>query len=991
MSLSCGGGGGDPTQPGPGPQEPPSLVSIEVSPGVNLIPLGRFVLEVDPETLNFSFDQQQVRSATELGDRFLIDATRIFQSQEWVNNFRPTGVRRNESGNIEVDFRLDHPLPLPDLEAEASDTNRLDLHVFGPHIIALSETPGIAIEEGVLVDPSLIANPHGFSAAFPEEVTGTTTNLHPYRVLFQTDPAVDAANLGTGNFDPDLGFPDPPIAPVGYNVFPQGGSAFGTVEFFPKDDRPFADDLLIAAYYIDPKTTSADRLPNESGGPFYFAPAGAGVSPWWVDLTVTETDLVANNPGGSVEVEVRVYDWQVGLDAAENFPDKTNPDGLPAASAPGTVTVAIPEISDSPMTAILADNAEEATGFFGDPLIYTVSVPNTIGPLSGEYPGFVRVDDQAPATNAGNVSQVGNDDLFGLNSTATYQAFLFEVPPGTNPPVVSLNVAEEFVLGQEVLLDASESCDSDGEIVEYLWDLDFDGTFDPTLMTESPTLNLNELDPEISCRPSDGAFTVAVQAVDNDGFMSVIVCDEPSPESTFEAASCTVTGDLPKSCQTTIILPREGLPAFATDVDVAGSPAASAPFADTHSSGQHGLVVRGERVYVTWHAIDFGFDFGNVFVAVSDNGGASFPTPTNLSMNVAPQVTPEEPDPEAESANHPTLAVSEDGETVVVVYADGPHLDQNIVIHPSTDGGLNFAADISPQRIGNQGFPSVALAPDNTLYFAYVDFDGTAGDRIWAGTGALDSTELALDAINDVVSDEGASIRFTTDVLVSQMHPSIIYQPNGPEPRMAVIWTDGAVVGNDRSRIMADSTSLDNFGFGNDFPVTIQPAVGVYQFQPSPAINPATGRLAVAYRQAESVDGSVISDILFTESISQSLPGGFTPPVRITDSTNMPRYAFAPSLSIGPAGRHFVAWQGAPDGNLSNYDIFIDSSEDGSDWGVDTNEIENEDDGEGGIALRQGFNPMIVTTGCEIYVGWAGSFDPRDTQNSFTVFVDVGT
>jgi PKD repeat protein len=88
------------------------------------------------------------------------------------------------------------------------------------------------------------------------------------------------------------------------------------------------------------------------------------------------------------------------------------------------------------------------------------------------------------------------------------------------PPVAQLNVTpSQPEPGENVTLDASESSDPDGRIVEYRWDLDGDGTIDRTTNASSTTVEYTEdtqLDPAVTVIDDAGATGNASQPVDTE-------------------------------------------------------------------------------------------------------------------------------------------------------------------------------------------------------------------------------------------------------------------------------------------------------------------------------------------------------------------------------------------------------------------------------------------------------------------------------------------
>ncbi|HYE77352.1 MAG TPA: hypothetical protein VEI97_05135, partial [bacterium] len=611
------------------------------------------------------------------------------------------------------------------------------------------------------------------------------------------------------------------------------------------------------------------------------------------------------------------------------------------------------------------------------------------GAVGGVQYGLVEVTDAATPGGDAALERINGirrtGGRFEVHSTSTYQVVRVMVPPGTRPPIAVLEAPMAVEVGEDFVLEGSRSCDADGVIVEYQWDFLFDGTFEPLIVTTEPRLSV-----PARCEPAPQPFSVALRVKDNDGFFSAIQCEEPAPGSTYDQEACSFTGDPPRNCQTVAITGRQGPPTFATDVNASGQPAATAGFVDTQSSGQHALVIDGPRVFIVYHAVNIDFTTGNVFFARSQNGGASFETPVNLSMITLPTPMPGQEPPE-DAAVYPAIALMADGNPAVV-YGQGPLLDQDIHLRLSVDRGTTFTPAIKLLRSGNQGQPSIAADHSSgALFMAYVDWAATGGDRILVTRATPGVQLLETSTVNDIASDAGATVRYRTNFLVSQTAPAVFAYPSAADPSaMVVAWSDAARVGNDRAQVVVDQSNPNALGFGGDIAVAPPPGERVYQFQPSP-VALANGRVAVAYREARVVSGQVASDIFVSQSAGPGIGSGFGFPVQVSDASGLPRYAFAPSLAAGPGSDLMVAWQGAPGGDLTNYDLFFDSSPDGSVWGMDTTGIDNEEIIDNVLRKEQAFNPNLATTGCDVFVLWAGPANPADTSNTFSAYVDVGS
>ena len=222
---------------------------------------------------------------------------------------------------------------------------------------------------------------------------------------------------------------------------------------------------------------------------------------------------------------------------------------------------------------------------------------------------------------------------------------------------------------------------------------------------------------------------------------------------------------------------------------------------------QDGSPFKG-NIYVTW--TDFlnphdrkALDNGQIKAVVSSDGGSTWSTPVAISASAQ--------FPEAISGSLPVVAP--DG-TIFVFYADfiagvGP---LSIKFSKSTDGGVNWSApaDVasnlsSPGRFRlrnadpafgtipgrgfrSNSFPTAAIAPDSTIFVAWVDFP--SGSCINDGTGRPPCTNA--DVRLSFSKNGGASWTTPTKVTdetnaTDQFFPWVATHSDG---RLSIIWQD---------------------------------------------------------------------------------------------------------------------------------------------------------------------------------------------------------
>jgi hypothetical protein len=218
------------------------------------------------------------------------------------------------------------------------------------------------------------------------------------------------------------------------------------------------------------------------------------------------------------------------------------------------------------------------------------------------------------------------------------------------------------------------------------------------------------------------------------------------------------------------------------------------------------------NVFVLWQEIIFsgGSHGGDILFARSEDGGASFSAPVNLSNSLA-----------GDGKGRINKEVWHNGSLDLVAGADGrlyvawTEYEGLLWIARSTDGGKRFAplvriADAKPAR-----GPSLALAPDGVVYLAWtVGEDERADIRIAKSTdnGATfsaprlvgrsrarsDAPKLAVDAQGrlHLVYAEGSNILYTrsTDGAGSFTNPRVISKPNAGFPSLGLDANGGVYV-----------------------------------------------------------------------------------------------------------------------------------------------------------------------------------------------------
>ena len=125
----------------------------------------------------------------------------------------------------------------------------------------------------------------------------------------------------------------------------------------------------------------------------------------------------------------------------------------------------------------------------------------------------------------------------------------------------------------------------------------------------------------------------------------------------------------------------------------------------TGGSSNPQIAISGNNVYVTW--IDNTPGNNDIFVAASNNNGASFGNPINLSNN-------------AGSSTSPQIATS--GNNVYVTWYDGPFGNTDIFVAASNNNGASFGTPINlSNNTTSSILPQIATIGNN-VYVTWADY-----------------------------------------------------------------------------------------------------------------------------------------------------------------------------------------------------------------------------------------------------------------------------
>jgi hypothetical protein len=172
------------------------------------------------------------------------------------------------------------------------------------------------------------------------------------------------------------------------------------------------------------------------------------------------------------------------------------------------------------------------------------------------------------------------------------------------------------------------------------------------------------------------------------------------------------------------------------------------------------IAASGNNVYVTWNDATTTTGNDDIFVAVSNNNGASFGTPINISNNADDSFFPQ---------------ITAIGNNVYVTWRDETSGNDDIFFAASTNNGTSFGPPINLSN--NTGFSSnlQITASDNNVYVTWNDATTTTGN-----------TDILFAESNNNGTSFGTPINLSNNTGFS-VNPQIATSGNN----VYVIWSDG--------------------------------------------------------------------------------------------------------------------------------------------------------------------------------------------------------
>lgn len=475
--------------------------------------IGVFQAHIELDSLSGEFTPIRTSASQDVLE--IVDITNFLLLTPCFDCINLESIAFNSDGNLVLEIGIKHPFRAPDLLYPPTAQNRADLHVFNIEgTIILEGNPAdttTCSNMGATVGPIVLANADGYSPyldAVIEPIMPTAANIHPYILHFD--------NFSNGNFSAsnEHGFADI-VNPIGNLVMKQGSDwDYKEYEFNLNNlTEPFEFIYAVGCTYGISAENRDVRLTPEYRIPQFNKKAAAKV---YVSEIINESTygFVAGNTLSSETLVIHVLDMSDGVAVGDGI------DEMKFASNIVDIEAELPGVASGFVTLPNPTPTGGSPRNPLDPLSFEVTFTNDLGASEGIYAGLIKVTDSyPPAVNVGisgdGISRVGPanpplDGLFDITEFATYAGFTVDVIHANEAPVACFvnNLPSGFdpYENQTITFDGTCSTDSDGLIVIYAWDFDYDGT----------TFNVDDLGLIVEhAYGTAGDYTVALRVTDD--------------------------------------------------------------------------------------------------------------------------------------------------------------------------------------------------------------------------------------------------------------------------------------------------------------------------------------------------------------------------------------------------------------------------------------------------------------------------------------------
>ena len=529
--LAACSGGANPVSPGTaGLPDVSARMPVYVSQvSDNLIAgtgvLGLYQVTIDPG--NLTYEVNQVRTSSFVPNEYEIDLTTALTVKICKDCFRINSIGLAGNGDLLIDAGVKHPFPkitsLP-----APKPQRPDLHIFDVQGIVIIDGKKSFSKIGVTLNPNFLINPDGYTTAFDSVIdslgspfTTPNANAHPFKIMSMGNYVNPGDEVGNYDMYSVNGYPNPEGLknPTGFNVLPCGSGYKNTQFEIDPPTNAFSFFFAVTCSFGESAKGKGTR-PQKRDNPIYLLPAFSKPEAWKVGVSIENNSLADNDNTSTAEVVIDVCDWQQAcgkIPAKSDFDPSTDltttRNTLIKASGIKLLEVDIPGLNNPVDTS--ASVTPTGAGSYYNPRKYRITVNNDA--FASEIPdptqppqfyGCVAVRDDL----AGTINSIGGidrklvlpDSLFQISDYTTYQVFGISIFPPNDPPVPVIKATSpvigppfpiSFASGLSLIVNGVSSYDTDGNIVLYEWDFDYDP------ITETFNTDYTNADPAVAANP----------------------------------------------------------------------------------------------------------------------------------------------------------------------------------------------------------------------------------------------------------------------------------------------------------------------------------------------------------------------------------------------------------------------------------------------------------------------------------------------------------
>ncbi|MBU1023258.1 hypothetical protein KKB99_03125 [bacterium] len=462
-----------------------------------------------------------MRGASE-GESYIVSGEAFFTMSPCSDCLKISNIALDSNNNIVLGMKIKHPFEKGDTLKPPSAINRLDLDIFDPALLVypLDSTAVTYNLTGTDTYPGLLLNADGYSNELSEVIQ--SSSALPYKICVESENN-NRLEMGSDYQNFEL-----VLAPGAGTVF----DLYLTMGYGASAKKP---QRLNPNYYV-PEFNRKSAWKVEVTPPQGSNPPMMGNT--WDDMDTTTEHTVT----------IDIYDWNHGATVDPDFPSRDKLDHLYAASDVSNVTVEIPGMNSSLVTAITADTTSNG---WDDPLTYTASFANENQLVAGEYFGLVKVSDSRVP---GQVLLGGETDTLvhtpegisiewkNIPGFNTYNIFTATVVIGADPPeVISIDPDSGMLNG--ILTNVSitgQFFDPDADVTLTLstggTPVDAtDENVDPSGTSLTCTLDLNSTDFELGFydvtvrNPQSNLSDTLLQAFEVIAGLGVVFVNENKP------------------------------------------------------------------------------------------------------------------------------------------------------------------------------------------------------------------------------------------------------------------------------------------------------------------------------------------------------------------------------------------------------------------------------------------------------------------------------